>query len=196
MATKVNIVLDDDVKAELETLVKSGRRSRVINTALRKELLAMRRQRLSEKLDRLRRKTRPGVHTSSCRPPATRQEPVMPAPVVVPDASVLVKWALESREEADQAKALSIRNRWLAGDCHIVVPPLWVYEVGNVLASKQPALAPELLEVLVGYRFHEEAADDSVKEIYTLVRDLKVTFHDAAYHAAAIRSQRHLCHRR
>ena len=59
MATKVNIVLDDDVKAELETLVKSGRRSRVINTALRKELLAMRRQRLSEKLDRLRRKTRP-----------------------------------------------------------------------------------------------------------------------------------------
>ena len=59
MATKVNIVLDDDVKAELDQMVESGLRSRVINDALRKELLLMRRRRLSGKLDKLRAKTNP-----------------------------------------------------------------------------------------------------------------------------------------
>ncbi len=59
MATKVNIVLDDDVKAELDQMVESGLRSRVINDALRKELLLMRRRRLSGKLDKLRAKTKP-----------------------------------------------------------------------------------------------------------------------------------------
>ena len=48
MASKVNIVLDDDVKRELETLVEAGLRSRVINTALRKELMQIRRRQLSQ----------------------------------------------------------------------------------------------------------------------------------------------------
>lgn len=59
MARKVNIVLDDDVKAELEILVESGLRSRVINNALRKELMLIRRRRLSDRLDNLRGNTKP-----------------------------------------------------------------------------------------------------------------------------------------
>jgi len=59
MAAKVNIVLDDDVKSELENLVESGLRSRVINNALRKELMLIRRHKLSEQLDTLRAKTKP-----------------------------------------------------------------------------------------------------------------------------------------
>jgi len=59
MAAKVNIVLDDDVKSELENLVESGLRSRVINNALRKELILIRRHKLSEQLDALRAKTKP-----------------------------------------------------------------------------------------------------------------------------------------
>jgi hypothetical protein len=59
MAVKVNIVLDDDIKRELDSLVEAGMRSRVINTALRKELTAIRRRRLSDKLDELRGKTKP-----------------------------------------------------------------------------------------------------------------------------------------
>jgi len=59
MPTKVNIVLDDDIKAELERMVESGLRSRVINEALRKELLLMRRRSLSTRLDKLRAKTKP-----------------------------------------------------------------------------------------------------------------------------------------
>jgi hypothetical protein len=42
MAVKVNIVLDDDIKQELDSLVEAGMRSRVINIALRKELTAIR----------------------------------------------------------------------------------------------------------------------------------------------------------
>ena len=41
MPTKVNIVLDDDVKADLDRLVESGKRSRVINNALRREIHLM-----------------------------------------------------------------------------------------------------------------------------------------------------------
>lgn len=59
MPTKVNVVLDDDVKADLEQLVESGKRSRVINTALRRELLALRRDRAAHRLDALRRGTKP-----------------------------------------------------------------------------------------------------------------------------------------
>jgi Arc/MetJ-type ribon-helix-helix transcriptional regulator len=59
MPTKVNVVLDDDVKADLEQLVASGKRSRVINTALRRELLALRREKAVHRLDGLRRATRP-----------------------------------------------------------------------------------------------------------------------------------------
>jgi len=59
MATKINIVLDDDVKAELDQMVESGLRSRVINEALRKELLLLRRRQLSARLDKLRVKTKP-----------------------------------------------------------------------------------------------------------------------------------------
>jgi hypothetical protein len=59
MASKVNIVLDDDVRQELESLVEAGMRSRVINTALRKELSLIRRRGLSRELDTLRARTKP-----------------------------------------------------------------------------------------------------------------------------------------
>ena len=58
MPTKVNIVLDDDVKADLDRLVESGMRSRVINAALRREVAAIRRRQASERLDHLRKTTR------------------------------------------------------------------------------------------------------------------------------------------
>lgn len=59
MPTKVNIVLDDDVKADLDRLVVSGMRSRVVNNALRREIQAIRRRKASEHLDALRASTRP-----------------------------------------------------------------------------------------------------------------------------------------
>ena len=63
MPTKVSIVLDDDVKADLDRLVASGMRSRVINMALRREVLALQRQRADRRLGALR-KTTPAVSAS------------------------------------------------------------------------------------------------------------------------------------
>jgi hypothetical protein len=57
MAVKVNFVLDEDVKNDLDRLVESGMRSRIINEALRKELLLIKRQKLATEQDRLRRQT-------------------------------------------------------------------------------------------------------------------------------------------
>jgi predicted transcriptional regulator len=59
MPTKVNIVLDDDVKADLDRLVEAGRRSRVINEALRREIVAIRRQKAAARLAQLRRSAGP-----------------------------------------------------------------------------------------------------------------------------------------
>lgn len=59
MPTKVNFVLDDDVKADLDRLVESGKRSRVINSALRAEIQRLRRRAASDRLDALRARTAP-----------------------------------------------------------------------------------------------------------------------------------------
>jgi len=57
MAVKVNFVLDEDVKNDLDRLVESGMRSRIINEALRKELLLIKRQKLAAEQDHLRGQT-------------------------------------------------------------------------------------------------------------------------------------------
>lgn len=57
MPTKVNFVLDDDVKADLDRLVEAGKRSRVINEALRREIVQIRREQANQRLDDLRQAT-------------------------------------------------------------------------------------------------------------------------------------------
>lgn len=47
---KILLVLDRDVKRELEALIPSGQRSRIINEALRKELLLIKRKKITEEL--------------------------------------------------------------------------------------------------------------------------------------------------
>ena len=59
MPTKVNVVLDDDVKADLDRLVDSGKRSRVINNALRREIQLISRRAANARLDALRTTTKP-----------------------------------------------------------------------------------------------------------------------------------------
>jgi len=59
MPIKVNVVLDDDVKAGLDRLVDSGKRSRVINNALRREIHLISRRAANARLDKLRTTTKP-----------------------------------------------------------------------------------------------------------------------------------------
>lgn len=110
----------------------------------------------------------------------------MPATVVVPDASVLLKWVLRSEDEPDRDRALALKAAWLEDGCDLVVPSLWVYEVGNILGLKYPATASSLLQAMVDLGLREEAPHGYVASILSLMREYKVTFYDAAYHALAI----------
>jgi hypothetical protein len=56
--------------------------------------------------------------------------------LIVPDASVLLKWSLDSAAGKDQEKALAIRQGWLAGRHRIILTSIWAYEVGNILGRK------------------------------------------------------------
>ena len=47
---KLNFFVDEDVHKELNKLVPAGQKSRIINEALRKELLMIKREKVTEKL--------------------------------------------------------------------------------------------------------------------------------------------------
>jgi hypothetical protein len=54
---KVNFILDPDVQAELVRLIPPCKRSRVVNEALRKELLRRKRELAMEQLKEIRQQT-------------------------------------------------------------------------------------------------------------------------------------------
>jgi predicted nucleic acid-binding protein len=110
----------------------------------------------------------------------------MPEKVIVPDTSVLLKWVLESQDESDRKRAIAIRDAWLWGQCTIVLPALWFFEVGNILGMKQPTVAGELLQLLTAYEFEEVPSAVIYAPAFLLMKKFKVTFYDAAYHATAI----------
>ena len=108
-------------------------------------------------------------------------------PVFVPDASVLLKWALQSSDEDGRDRALELQQMWLSGNCAIVLPSLWFFEVGNILGLKQPNLAPAFMQILTAYRFEEQAPDAIFGKAFELMQKYDVTFYDAVYHAVAFR---------
>lgn len=110
----------------------------------------------------------------------------MAVPVIVPDATVLLKWVLESDDEDDRERALELKDSWLSGACQVLVPTLWVFEVGNILGIKRPSTAGQLLMAMVGLELEERVPHDYFVGIYRLMGKYKVTFYDASYHALAI----------
>ncbi|MDH5741576.1 MAG: type II toxin-antitoxin system VapC family toxin [Nitrospira sp.] len=75
--------------------------------------------------------------------------------ILVPDASVLLKWVLEQEDEPDHRKAIQLQQALLDESIEIRLPTLWRYEVGNVLGLKKPAMAVELMSALLAYKFDE-----------------------------------------
>ena len=106
--------------------------------------------------------------------------------LVVPDASVLLKWVLPEEREPYAAQAIAIRDAFIAGRIHLLVPSLWFYEVGNVLAAHYPDSAAERLAALAAFRLPEALPTSAWREqIIKLAADHGVTFYDASYHALA-----------
>jgi predicted nucleic acid-binding protein len=110
----------------------------------------------------------------------------MSTPLIVPDASILLKWVLDSDDEGDRRRATELRESWLSGGCRLLVPSLWIYEVGNILGLKRPGSAKELLYAIVDLELEARSPETYLEDIYRLMKKYKVTFYDAAYHALAI----------
>ncbi len=106
---------------------------------------------------------------------------------VVPDASVLLKWVLRASNEPDTEKALALRQAAISGAVILVVPRLWLYEVGNTLTRRFPAHAEPLLEALLDFGLTEARRSPRwLHQTVSLAKRHGVTFYDAAYHATAL----------
>ena len=107
--------------------------------------------------------------------------------IVIPDASVILKWVLPRNISPLQDRALSIRDAALIEKISLIVPPLWRYEVGNTLTRLVPDNALQLMMLCESVGLTEVKADDEWLEIAVdLVRQSKISFYDAAYHALAV----------
>ena len=107
--------------------------------------------------------------------------------IVTPDASVLLKWVLPGDREQDTDAALALRDEAAAGTLDLVVPQLWIYEVGNTLARRFPDVVGELLASLVDFGLTEAKLDSRWRtRAVSLSLTYGVAFYDAAYHAVAL----------
>jgi predicted nucleic acid-binding protein len=111
--------------------------------------------------------------------------------VVVPDASVILKWVLQRDDEPDTPRALAVLDAFVAGRLEIALPSLWRYEVANVLGIKQPLLAAEAMDTLLAYDFAEETLTrEYCLEVLRLMREAPgLSFYDGAYHVLATRAK-------
>jgi len=111
----------------------------------------------------------------------------MPAPLVVPDAPVLLKWVLPSESEPDADKAIILRTAILEESIIVLLPSLWLYEVGNTIARRFPAQAAPWLTALVKFGLEEAPASVPwLLKTLELTRGYEVSFYDASYHALAL----------
>lgn len=110
--------------------------------------------------------------------------------IVVPDASVILKWVLQPEGEPDTGSALRVLEAFLGETIEIRVPSLWRYEVGNILAVKRPRTAREAMETLLDYRFEEERLHSAycLETLRFAAEGKGISFYDAAYHVLAIRT--------
>lgn len=109
--------------------------------------------------------------------------------IIVIDASVILKFVLRDDEDRRE-KALKILYGWLEGKYNIILPSLWLFEVGNILSKREPTHAGEILKRLLEYEYTEARITESlINIVLKLVREKGVTFYDAVYHAIAIQEK-------
>ena len=105
---------------------------------------------------------------------------------IVPDASVILKWVLDAEDEPYLEEANEILEGWKSRTLEVLVPSLWIYEVGNILCLKRPDDAEEILGALRDLDLPEAAASkELIVETVAISVGYRVTFYDASYLAAA-----------
>jgi predicted nucleic acid-binding protein len=108
--------------------------------------------------------------------------------LLVPDASIIVKWTLPAAGAAAAERALGVLASWQVGDVDLVAPSLWRYEVANVLARKAPRRAADLLGGLLALDLPTVDLDASLlaEALDIALRFPGASVYDAAYHALAL----------
>lgn len=111
----------------------------------------------------------------------------MSLPLVVPDASVLLKWVLPEDDQPDADKSLLLRAAIVEETIRAIVPTLWIYEVGNAIARRFPDCASDWLSALIKFGLSESRPSQRwvAKTLELSIRH-DVSFYDAAYHAVAL----------
>jgi predicted nucleic acid-binding protein len=110
----------------------------------------------------------------------------MQTPLVVPDASVLLKWVLPSDDEPDTDKALLLRAAIVNEAVHALLPALWFCEVGHTVARRFPTHASGWLSALMKFGIEEAPPSPPwLAKTLQLTSRYEVSFYDAAYHALA-----------
>lgn len=107
--------------------------------------------------------------------------------LIVPDASVLLKWVLPPAQETYVPQALALRAAHENGGINLLLPTLWLYETGNTLARKFPDDGNAMQHQIVRMRINTlEPALDVLRKTFDLSERYGVTFYDASYHALAL----------
>lgn len=107
--------------------------------------------------------------------------------LVVPDASVILKWVLPAEDEPHADRAAHLLDAFVARELRCAVPALSRFEVGNTIARRFPEEAPAWLDALERLGLDELVPGQRwLGTTLALTRTHGVTFHDAAYHAGAI----------
>jgi len=107
--------------------------------------------------------------------------------LVVPDASVILKWVLPERIAPDRENALALRRAAESGAVELLVPALWRFEVGNTLGRLLPNRAVELIGLCEACGLREsKLTREWLHETMGLVVRYSVSFYDASYHALAL----------
>lgn len=111
--------------------------------------------------------------------------------IIVPDASVILKWVLERDNEPDHMQARLLQEALVASAVEVRVPTLWRYEVGNVLGLKQPRMGTDLMSALLAYELDEvPLRGEYCLAVLEHMQEVKgVTFYDSAYHVLALRTK-------
>jgi len=108
-------------------------------------------------------------------------------PLVVPDASVILKWVLPSEDEPRADRALMLLDAIIDNRIHAVVPAFWLYEAGNTVSRRFPEHSGQWMNALMKLDLEVFPATGRWLELaLELTREHGVTFYDAAYHAVAV----------
>ena len=73
----------------------------------------------------------------------------------MPDASVLLKWVLPSDDEPDTDRAMQLRACILEETARVLLPSLWLYDVGNTIARRFPTQALPWMSALMKFELKE-----------------------------------------